>query len=132
MCFFAIGLFSHAKMLEDVVEGFLGGDGGACDVAEGGEDEAEVFGKEVAREVCVEAVEDTEEMGVGCGEGGVMTCIGDDDVGVGKMREIGGLEDFLLERFDMIVGLGTDEKQGSEVGDESRGGGKKVGLVVDK
>ena len=45
-----------------------------------------------------------------------MTCIGDDDVGVGRMGEIGGLEDFLLERVDMIVGLGTDEKQGSEVG----------------
>ena len=50
MCFFAIGLFSHAEMGEDVVEGFLGSYlSFASYFGEVGEDEAEVFGKEVAR-----------------------------------------------------------------------------------
>ena len=42
-------LFAHAEMGEDVVEGFLGGDGAAGDVGKGGEGEAEVLGNEISR-----------------------------------------------------------------------------------
>ena len=43
-------LLSHAEVAEDVVEGFLGGDGASGDVGKIGEDEVEVFGEEVAAE----------------------------------------------------------------------------------
>ena len=58
MCFFAIGLFSHAELGEDVVEGFLGGDLTTGDVGKVVEGEAEVFGKEVAADLLMEAVDD--------------------------------------------------------------------------
>ena len=42
-------LLSDAEMGEDVVEGFLGGDGAAGDVGERGEGKAEILGDEVCR-----------------------------------------------------------------------------------
>ena len=45
------GSFSDAKMLEDVIQCFLRGDGTAGDFAKVGETDAEVFGKEVAGKV---------------------------------------------------------------------------------
>ena len=43
MCFFAIGLFSHAKMGEDIVKCLLGSDLATCDFGKDVEDLAEVF-----------------------------------------------------------------------------------------
>ena len=54
---------------------------------------AEIFGKEIAAEVVVEAVEDTKQMFVGTSQGIVMTGIGDDDVALLKGWDVGSLID---------------------------------------
>ena len=86
-------LFSHAEMGEDVVEGFLRSDLAACDFCQGVDDLAEVFGKEVSTKFCLEARDDTLEVGMGTGEGIVVAGIGDDDVGGGDGRDVGGRKD---------------------------------------
>ena len=40
-------LLSHAEMFKNVLEGFIGCDGAACDVAKMGEGDAKVLGKEI-------------------------------------------------------------------------------------
>ena len=70
----------------------------ASDVGKVVEGEAEVFGKEVAREVLVEAVNDTEEACMSLHEGFVMAGIGDDDVvcSGGQIGLLGFLKDALF------------------------------------
>ena len=58
-------LLSDAEMREDVLEGFLAGDGTAGDFAKVGENEAEVFGYKVGRQLVRKAVDDTCEAVVG-------------------------------------------------------------------
>ena len=62
MCY---NLFTHAEMREDVVEGFLGGDGAAGDFCKLREGEAEVFSDEVGGEGGMQAVKDPVEGVVG-------------------------------------------------------------------
>jgi len=51
-------LLSHAKILEDVLQSFVGSDGATSDVAKVGESDAEVFRKEVGVELVLESVDD--------------------------------------------------------------------------
>ena len=66
-------LFSHAEVVKDVVEGFLGCDLASGDFGEGVAGEAEVFCDEVAAELLLEADEDALEVGMGIGEGFVVS-----------------------------------------------------------
>ena len=65
-------LLSHAEVFKDISEYFVGGYLAACDFGEGVECEAKVFGKEIATESVVEAVEYTLKMFVGASQGIVM------------------------------------------------------------
>lgn len=123
-------LLAHAKVGEDVVEGLLGGDLAlACDVGEVGKDKAEVFGDEVGGEMGLEAVEDSEEVLAGLGEGLIVAGRGDDDVGIGKCGEVGRLVDELFEGVYACASFGgnRDERGGSNgVAALGTGGEKRV------
>ena len=66
------GSLSHAKMLEDVAENFVGCDLTAGDFGKDIEDLAEVFSKEVATKVDVHAFYNAQETFVGAKEGVVV------------------------------------------------------------
>ena len=59
MILFSVGSLSHAEMLEDILEGFIGCDVAACDFTKVGEGDAKVFCKEVAVELVVETIDDS-------------------------------------------------------------------------
>ena len=104
MCFFAIGLFSHAEGAKDLIECLLWRDLSTGDVGEVVEGETEIFGKEVAAELVVEAVDDAEEAFMSQGEGFVVTGVGDDDV-IGIGGQTGMLRFFKDSPFQVVYAL---------------------------
>ena len=80
----------------------------AGDFGEGVEGKAEIFGKEIAAEVVVEAVKDTKQMFVGTSQGIVMTGIGDDDVVLSDGGDVGSLIDGGFQVVEVRVELGAD------------------------
>ena len=83
----------------------------AGDFGEGVEGKVEIFGKEIAAEVVVEAVEDTKQMFVGTSQGIVMTSIGDDDVILSYGGDVGCLIDGRLQVVQVRVELGADGQE---------------------
>ena len=75
--------FAHAKVLENFIEGFLGGDLTASDFGKNIKGLAEIFGKEVAAESLLQAIDDTLDAVVRTKQSIVMTGVGDDDIRVG-------------------------------------------------
>ena len=101
---------SDAEGAKDLIERLLWGDLAAGDVGEVVEGETEIFGKEVAAELVVEAVDDAEEAFMSQGEGFVVTGVGDDDV-VGIGGQVGMLrffKDSLFQIRDALPCLCTD------------------------
>ena len=82
------------------------GDGATCDFAEGGEDEAKVFGNEVAGEIGRETLFNSLETGEGVAKCFVMTGIGDDGVTIVKSGDVGGLVNGLFQLLDVCAVLG--------------------------
>ena len=59
MCFFAIGLFSHAKVAKNVSEDFFCVDNTPCDFCKVVETLTEVFGYEITGEILLQSIEGT-------------------------------------------------------------------------
>ena len=79
MCFFAIGLFSHAKVAKNVSENFFGVDGTACYFGKVVETLAKVFGYEVAGEILLKGIEGALDVEKGYVKSLLMTDVGDED-----------------------------------------------------
>ena len=79
MCFFAIGLFSDAKVAKNVSENFFGVDGTACDFGKVVETLAKVFGYEVAGEILLKGIKGALDIEEGNIQGLLMTDVGDKD-----------------------------------------------------
>ena len=100
MCFFAIGLFSHAEVGKDVVEDVFGGDFAACDFAEVMEASSEVFGHKVSWGLVGKGFLGTTE-GFEClFEGVVVTDICHDGM---RVVEVGGQGNFLYQSIPQEV-----------------------------
>ena len=76
------GLLSHAEVGEDIVKGFLRGDGSASDFSKDVEGLPKIFTEDIATELHLQAVEDPLDGFVGSDKGIVMTGICYDDIGV--------------------------------------------------
>ena len=94
-------------MFEDVSEYFVGDYLASGDLGEVVEDEAEVFGQEVATEIEGHAVEDALEIGVGSAEGFVVSGGGDDDVVLGQCGEVSCVDEGVLKGGEAKAGFGT-------------------------
>lgn len=68
--------------MENVVAGNL-----ACDFAQLGEGETEIFGEEIGGKAAVEAIDDAGKRGVGVIKGGFVALVGDKDGVVLRGRE---------------------------------------------
>ena len=73
-------LFAHAEVLENVIEGFLGGDSTTGDFGKNIKGLAEIFCEEITAELLRHAVQDTGNAVVGIEQCIVVAGISDDDV----------------------------------------------------
>lgn len=102
----SVGLFTDAKVLEDVLECLLGGYFAAYDFGEVVEAVAEVLRYEVGGKAVGEALAHAADGVEGEGEGFVVADVGDDDVGRRYFGQSGGFHEHLAQAVDVGALLG--------------------------
>ena len=97
-------------MGEDVVEGVLGGDVFAQDGVEGGDDDAEFLGNEVAGEVRFKALDDGEDVAMCLVEHLLVADVGDEDTvgGASVSIRLGNVNESFFEVVDANVVEGLE------------------------
>ena len=93
-------------MGEDVVEGVLWSDLTACDVGKVIEAGTEILGNEVAAELGVKTVEDTEQIVVGTAQCVVVTGIRHDDIVLREVGQVGQLIELCAQIVDAYILFG--------------------------
>ena len=118
------GSLADAEMLEDVAEHFVGDNLAAGYFGKHSEYVTQVFADEVAAEVDGKAFDNTLQTVVGTEESVVMASRGDDDVCVGKGREVGCFVNGFFQFVDVKIVLGRNPQE-CVVADLEKGGGKR-------
>ena len=98
--FLTQNLLSHAEMFENVLEGFIGCDGAACDVAKMGEGDTKVLGKEVTTKLEVKTFLNTGKGFMSTEKGFVMTGMSDNGAAFLPVVEMCGIIDNFFKLGD--------------------------------